>query len=174
MQYADLNPSTQFLLVGLLALAGVGLLTRAIVFVRREYAGIPPIYPSIWSAKQCRTLEYFRLFVGLALITLWGSFVYLAPLMATNWPFGYVEMIILILLLLISNAWVLLLVPRNWQKFGAISRSFWITMTFLVVWWGATFATTGWILVTASAPRQVHISGVYAALGVLPITGTAG
>ena len=123
---------------------------------------------------QCRTLEYFRLFVGLALITLWGSFVYLAPLMPTNWPFGYVETIILILLLLISNAWVLLLVPRNWQKFGVISRSFWITMTFLAVWWGVTFIATGWMLATASASRQVHISGVYAALGVLPTTGTAG
>jgi hypothetical protein len=95
--------------------------------------------------------------------------------MPTNWPFGYVETIILILILLISNAWVLLLVPHNWEKFSAISQSFSITMTLLVVWWGATFAATGWMLATASASPQVHIfGGVYAALGVLPLTGTAG
>jgi hypothetical protein len=174
MQHADLSPSTQFLLVSLLAVAGAVLFTRAIVFFRREYAGIRPIYPSVWSAVQCRSLEYFRLLVGLTLIPLWGSFLFLAPSMPTNWPFGYAEMIFLILLLLISNAWVLLLVTRNWGKLGAISRSFWVTITFLLVWWGATFAAMGWLFAMASASPLAHISGVYAALGVLPLTGTAG
>ncbi len=174
MEYADLSPSTQFLLAGLLAVTGAALLTRAIVFFRQEYTGIRPIYPSAWSVAQCLTLEYFRLLVGLALITLWGSFLYLAPSMPTNSPFGYVETIILILLLLISHAWVLLLALRNWEKFGAIPRSFWITIAFLVVWWGATFTATCWVLAMASASPIVHIYGVYAALEVLPLTGTAG
>jgi len=174
MQYADLSSTTQFLMVGLLAVAGSCLLTRAIFVARRDYARSPSSYPDAWSAAQCRSVEYFRLFVGVALIPLWGSFLYLAPSMPTNWPFGYVEMIILILLLLISNVWVPLLVPDNWKKFGAISRSFWITMTFLIVWWGAMFTAAGWMLPTASASPQVHIFGVYAALGVLPLTEIVG
>jgi hypothetical protein len=164
MQHADLSPSTQFLLVGFLAVAGAALLTRSIFFFRREYAGIiRPIYPSDWSAAQCRSLEYFRMLVGLVLITVWGSFLYLAPSMPTTWPFGYVETFILLMLLLISNAWVLLLGTWNWEKFGAISRSYSITITFLVVWWGATFTATGWMLAMASASPLVHLSGVYAA-----------
>ena len=68
-------------------------------------------------------------------------------------------MIFLILLLLISNAWVLLLVPRNWEKFSAVARSFRIAFTFLVVWWTVTFTATGWMLATvakASAPTPLH------------------
>ncbi len=76
-------------------------------------------------------------------------------------------MFFLILLLLISNAWLLLLVPWNGQKFGTISRSFWITMTFLVVWWAVTFTATGWMFAKASAsPPLRSLSGVYAAQGL--------
>ena len=167
MPYADhLSPSAQFLMIGLLVVAFGAFLARAILFARREYAGIRPVYPGAWSAAQCRSLEYFRLLVGLALIPLWGFFLFIAPSMTTNWPFAYTELISLVLLLLISNAWLLLLVPRNWEKFGAISRSFWITMTFLVVWWGVMFTATGWMFAKASeSPPLRSLSGVYAAQG---------
>jgi hypothetical protein len=170
MHYADLSPSGQFLLIGLLAIASLALVTRAMIFFHREKAGTRPIYPATWSAAQCRTLEYFRLLVGLALIPLWGSFLFVAPSMRADWAFGHLDVIFLILLLWISNAWVLLLVPRNWQKFSAISRSFWITITFLVVWWGATFTATEWMLVKVLAPPTDLISGAYAARGAPPPT----
>src|SRR5260370_12441226 len=92
MPYADpLNPSAQFLMIGLLIVAFGAFLTRAVLFARREYAGIRPVYPGAWSAAQCRSLEYFRLLVGLALIPLWGFFLFIAPSMPTNWPFAYTE-----------------------------------------------------------------------------------
>src|SRR5260370_30987263 len=109
MRYPDLSPSTQFLLIGMLALAMAALLARAAVFIRREIAGMRPLYPQAWSAAQCRALECFRLLVGLALIVLWGTFLFIAPAMPTSSPFGFMEMMSLIVLLLISNAWVLLL-----------------------------------------------------------------
>jgi hypothetical protein len=58
---------------------------------------------------------------------------------------------------------MLLLVPRNWQKFGTISRSFLITITFLIAWWLGTFTATEWMLVKVSEPPSDLISGVYAA-----------
>ena len=166
---ADPSPSTQFFLIGLLAVALAAFLTRAIVFVHREKAGVRPIYPSGWSAGQCRTLESFRLLIGLALIPLWAFFLFIAPSVAAKWSCNLV-VIFIIFLLLISNAWALLLVPRNWEKFGAISRSFWITITFLVIWWTVAFTATGWMFAKASAPsRPLHlISGVYAAAHGLP------
>jgi len=173
MPHADLSLSTQFLLVGLLAVALAAFLTRAMVFFHREKAGVRPIFPSAWSVAQCRTLESFRLLVGFALISLWGSFLFIAPSVPTNWPFGYLDVIFIIWLLLISNAWVLLLVPRNWEKFGAISRSFWITITFLVVWWGVTLTVTGWMFAKASAsPPMNGFSGVYAAQGLPSLART--
>jgi hypothetical protein len=92
MRYADLSPSTQLLLIGLLAVASASLFTRAIVFFYREKVGVRPIYPSAWSAAQCRALESFRLLVGLALIPLWGGLSF-HPSIAANqlavWIFGY-------------------------------------------------------------------------------------
>jgi hypothetical protein len=159
------SPSTQFVLIGLLAVALAAFLTRAMAFFHRKKAGVRPIYPSGWSAAQCRALERLRLLVGLAIIPLWGSFLFIAPSVAAKWSAGCnFNVIFIIFLLLISNAWVLFLIPRNWEKFGAMSRSFGITITFLVVWWGATFTATGWMFAKASASPTMHaISGVYAA-----------
>jgi hypothetical protein len=163
MRYANLSPSTQLLLIGLIALLSASLFTRAVVFFFRENTGVRPIYPGTWSQAQCRALENIRLLIGLALISFWGLFFFLAPSLPTNWPFGYLHAIFFIILLLISNAWVLLLIPRDWKKFGAISRSFWITIAFLVIWWGAIFTATGWMFSKASAPPVLHaLSGVYA------------
>jgi hypothetical protein len=87
MHHADLSPSAHFLLIGLLAVACSALVTRAMIFFHREKAGVRPIYPGTWSAAPCLILEYFRLLVGLALIPLWGSFLFIAPSMRTDWSF---------------------------------------------------------------------------------------
>ena len=162
---ADESLSTQLVLIGLVAVALGALLTRAMAFFHHKKAGVLPIYPSGWSAAQCRALERVQLLVGFTLIPLWGAFLFIAPSVAAKWPAGCnLVVIFIIFMLLISNAWVLLLTPRNWEKFGAISRSFSVTITFLVIWWGATFTATGWIFAKASASPTMHaISGVYAA-----------
>ena len=45
MNHADLSRSAQFLLIGLLAVACLVLVTRAMIFFRRERAGVRPMYP---------------------------------------------------------------------------------------------------------------------------------
>jgi hypothetical protein len=142
------------------------LLVRAVVFLRRERSGMRHVYPKTWSETQCRFLETFRLLVGLALISLWGVFLSIIPAVQAKWSVGdELSVAFVILLLLISNAWMLLLLPRNWEKFGVLSRSFSIVITFLFVWWGVAFTATGWLFAVASAPPQLHsVSGVYAAL----------
>jgi hypothetical protein len=172
MHFADLSLSSQVLAYGLLAAAMVAFLTRAVIFFRRENAGLQPLYPSSWSAAQCRTLEWFRLVICLALIPLWGIFLFIAPSMPSNWPVGFVCFLSLIL---ISHAWVVLLTPRNWKMVGP--RSFWLAIMFLVVWWGATLTATGWMLAQASASPRVHVVpsiGVFAALNVSHLSGTEG
>jgi hypothetical protein len=84
MRLADLSPSIQFILIGLLAVASAVVLIRAMVFIHREKMGVLPTYPRTWSAAQCKALERFRLLVGLGLIPLWGSFLCIA-----QWPFEF-------------------------------------------------------------------------------------
>ena len=140
MRLADLSPSIQLILIGLLVVASAVVLVRAMVFIHHEKMSVRPTYPRTWSAAQCRALERFRLLVGLGLIPLWGSFLFIA-----QWPFEFWDLFYFILLLLISSAWVQLLDRRNWKKSGANSRSFWTTIAFLMVWWGVVFTATEWM-----------------------------
>src|SRR6185369_8605788 len=112
-------------------------------------AGIPCRYPSSWSPAQCRALEQFRLFICLSLVLLWSFFLVIVPSIPTNWPFGLVS---LVSLLLLSQAWVALLTPRDWRRLGAHPGSFWLLSAFLVLWWAVALSATGWIFAQASAP----------------------
>jgi hypothetical protein len=166
MHLKDFSSSEiQFIAIGLLSIAFLTLVTRAIIFFQREKTGAYPVYPSAWNKAQCQALEHFRLLVGLALIPLWAAFLYVYPSLRTDWASGHLHLFFFILLLWISNAWVLLLVPRNWQRFGAISRSFWIVIVFLTVWWGTVFTATAWMFVKASTTPS-GLSGPYAVLNV--------
>jgi hypothetical protein len=159
------DPPTQLVLTGLVVVFSASLFLRAMVFVHRIKRGAQPTYPSAWSAIQRRAIEQFRQVIGLALLVLWGTFLFVATAIETRWP-HYGIIFFVILLLLISNAWLLLLLPRNWGQFGAMSRSFSIVITLLVVWWTAVFAATGWLLAKASTSPSLRlhtISGVYAA-----------
>lgn len=161
----EMDPPTQVVLIGLLAVSSASLVLRSIVFFRRDRRGVRSTYPSAWSLAQCRAIEQLRLVTGLTLLSLWVLFLFVAPTIATRLA-HYAVIAFVILLLLISNAWLLLLLPRNWEKFGAMSRSFAIVITFLLIWWGTAFTATGWLLAKAStwpAPRLHTISGVYAA-----------
>jgi len=153
------------LLLVLLAGAWAAVLVRVGCLFRRERAGLRLIYPGLWTTTQCRALEGFRLLIGLALIVSWASFFFVVPSLPTNWPFGYLEATLLITLLLMSYAWLLLLLPRNWKGLGGIAQSFWLTMIVLVVGWVFLFTATGWILVKAQvAPPRLDIPtiGVFA------------
>ena len=173
MYDAELSPSGEFMLIGLVAITCSALLTRAMIFFHREIAGTHPTYPATWRAAECRAFEHFRLLVGIGLMPLWGSFLLFAPSMRKDLAFGHVDVFFFILLLWISDAWVLLLVPLNWQRFGVISRSFRITITFLIMWWLATFTATEWMLVKISEPPSDFISGVYAARNAPVLTALA-
>jgi hypothetical protein len=73
MHYSDLNLTTQLGLISLVVVLSAGFLVRALVFYRRESAGLRPLYPDSWNVAQCRTLERLRLLIGLGLIPLWGG-----------------------------------------------------------------------------------------------------
>jgi hypothetical protein len=162
MHYRDLDFLTQLILIGVVVVVWAALLIRAVIFFRLERAGIPPSYPDSWNVAQCRTLERFRLLIGLALVPLWAVYLFVVPSMPTNWPFGYLEAISLISMLSVSYAWALLLAARDWKGLDAFPRSFLLIITFLLLWWGTAFTAIGWMFAEASAPKPFRVFGVYA------------
>jgi len=173
VQHAEVTPMAETFLVGLLAVALIAVLTRSLAYGWSQYRGYPGKYPHTWSAAQCRALEYFRVLVGVGLLPMWGYFVFLVPFMPVSSSSGMLQLISLTVLILVSYAWVLLLTPSNFGKFGALSHSFLLTILFLAIWWGAVFSVTGWVLAKASAPprRLIFSVGAFAAAPLLAPRG---
>jgi hypothetical protein len=154
MRYADLSLSVQIASTAALAMVLSAFLTRVVIFFRRASAWQHPHHPNAWTVAQCKAFGYFRVLLDLSLVPLWGLLCFTLPLAPTNWPFG---LLALISMLLISHAWVALLIPRGWKNHDAFARSFWLTLAFLVAWWGTMFTATWWILAKASSPTPYHI-----------------
>ena len=163
MHYSDLHLSTQLGLIGLVLVLWTGLLMKAVIYFRLESTGIRRLYPDSWNVAQCRTLERFRLLIGLGLVPLWVVYLFIVPSVSTKWSFGYLQVISLIAMLSASYAWIVLLSARNWKRLDMFPRSFLLIIAFLVLWWGAAFSAIGWMLAEASTPPPIRIfSGHYA------------
>jgi hypothetical protein len=163
LRHPDLDPVTQAVLLGTFAvLAGV-VLIRVTVFFRRQYAGMPYRYPDSWTNDQVRVFELFRTVIGLALISTWGILRMAAPRMPESWPFGLVETILTVGLLLLINAWVLLLVPSNWE-YTVRKAGFATTMGVLALWWFTVLVALLWIIeLAATRPSAIMLPvGIYA------------
>lgn len=94
--------------------------------------------------------------IGLVLGLLWVAFLFAVPRMPTNSPFGFLEAVFLLMLLLLTNAWILLLLPRNWETLGIPMRRFSIA---LAPWWilalgGTAGAGEGVRAVSADSDRR--------------------
>jgi hypothetical protein len=150
MRYRDLDYSTQILLVTILATLLAIVAFRSAIFVYRNVVGVPQRYPRAWTAEQCRLMNAFRLFIGLALSALWIALLIVAPQMPTSWPFGFLEAVSLAALLLLTNGWILLVLPRDWEHFGRQTKRFSLTITALLLWWALMLGCTVWILAKAS------------------------
>ena len=153
MRYKDLEFSTQILLVTFLAILLSVVVIRAALFIFRNFTGVAQRYPRTWTPTQCRLMDRFRMLVGLALSALWIALLFAVPHMPTNWPFGLLEGISILVLLLLSNAWILLLLPRAWDKFGPLANRFSVFMGALLLWWTLMFGGTVWMIAKAAAPR---------------------
>jgi hypothetical protein len=161
---------TQVVLFSLImALLGAAFI-RAGAVLYRTMMGIPQRYPRSWTAAQGRLMDRFRLGVGVALTAFWAAQHFAAPLMQPTWPFGFFEAMSVATLLLLTNAWIMLLLPRDWGELGVLTARFAVTITVLGLWWGVMFGGTAWILATAAtkpAPRLI-IGGPVVASAPLP------
>jgi hypothetical protein len=163
LRHPDLDPTTQAILLSAVAiLAGMALI-RIALFFRRQFARVPHRYPCNWTSNQTGIFEQVRMSIGVALGVTWASLELAAPWMPQSWPFGLAEMVLTVGLLLLSNAWLLLLIPSNWEHSIASKVSFGTTMGILVWWWTALLG--GLLVAIALAAWPVHLTlpmGTYA------------
>lgn len=160
MQYKNLEFITQVVLVSLVMVLLGSAFIRAGAVLYRKAMRIPHRYPRDWTAHQCRLMDRFRLGVGLILTAFWIAQYFAVPLMPTNWPFGFLEAVSVTVLLSLTNAWIVLLLPRDWGQLGVLTSRFAVTMIALALWWALMFGGTAWMLTAATTkPVRPMIGG---------------
>jgi hypothetical protein len=161
MQYGDLEISTQVLLIGLLLVLVGSMLLRVGAVLWRKRSQVPQLYPRSWTTAQCQLMDRFCLAVGVTLSALWLAQLASMPHMPTNWPFGLESIVVLLL----TNAWLILMLPRDWKLLGALTERFLVTLMTLAVWWTLMFGGTAWLLAKAlsAPPPQLTLGPVVAA-----------
>lgn len=170
MQYRNLELSTQVLLVGLLLVLTASMLMRGGVVLWRKLAQVPHIYPRSWTAPQCRLMNRFCVVVGMVVGALWLALFTVVPKMPTNWPFGFLEATSLVVLLFLTNAWLILVLPRDWGALGALTERFVATLVMLATWWTLMIGGTAWMLAKASStPTPILTFGPVVASVHIPI-----
>ena len=140
-------------------------LVRGTVAFHRFHSAVPHHYPACWTPNQIRFLEQIRVAVGLALVATWVGLLMAIPTMPESWPFGSRQALLTIALLLLTNAWILLIIPRDWEGtfFGRLN--FHRALGCILVWWTVLLGASLLAVVQARGPaaeRPIYVMGVYA------------
>ena len=164
MRHPDLDPTTQAVLLSAVAILAGVILIRVTVLFRRQYSRVPHRYPDSWTNDQAKVFERFRMAIGAALILTWATLQMAAPRMPESWPFGLQETILTVGLLLLSNAWLLLLIPSNWEN-TILDKVGFATTIGVLAWWWTTLLGAVLLTIALAAMRPAAFTlplGVYA------------
>jgi hypothetical protein len=124
----------------LLTLTAGGVAVQTAILLRRRRARVANTFPRRWTSAQCRSVERFRVWAGLSLIPLWALLIWLA-----RWPVGVRDAVSLCLLLLMTQIWLSLLTPHDWDKQETV-KNFSLVMAMLVGSWTLMLAVATWSL----------------------------
>jgi len=156
LRHPDLAPLLQVLLLGSAVLLMAIMLFRFGLVFRNRYAGLVYRYPTTWTAEQTKVFRRLRLTIGACLAMAWLTLLLSGRRLPIRWPFGFEEALLTIGLLLLTNAWLALLVRLNWEHSFLSKWRFRIAFAIVALWWIAAFAailaTIGW----ATAPH-IHL-----------------
>jgi hypothetical protein len=122
----------------LLTLTAGGVAVQAVILLRRRRARVPDTFPRRWTSAQCRSVERFRVWAGLSLIPLWAVLICLA-----RRPVGTRDAVSFCLLLLMTQIWLSLLTPHDWDKQETV-KNVSLVMAMLVGSWTLMLAVATW------------------------------
>jgi hypothetical protein len=145
----------QVLLLGSSLVSMAAVLFRSGLFFRNQYAGLPYRYPITWTAEQIKIFGRLQLAIGGCLAVIWLTLLLAVPQLPVSWPFELEQSFLTIELLLLTNAWLVLLVRLNWQNSVLSKCRFRTAFVVIALYWiavfTALFVTLGW-----ATPTHVH------------------
>jgi len=135
LRHPDLNLLTVAAVGGaLLVLIFTALVHAALIFSRRSARRLHR-YPSTWKVDQIKIFERLRIVIGLGLAMTWIALQVAMPRMPVAWPFGLEAALLTMALLLLTDAWLMLVRPTNWERSILTKLGFASTWLIIAVSW---------------------------------------
>jgi len=155
------QPNLDPFLVALLMIGFVTLMCLVLIrIVRIVGSQRAHRYPGVWTSDQIKLFEQLRMWIGMALMVTWVSLWIEEPRMLQGWPFGFDQMLLTVGLLFLTDAWLSLFVPDNWER-SLLSR-LGFPSTFAVIALGWTAGLTGLLAaIQVAAAKQQHFPFVF-------------
>ena len=165
LRYPDLSYPAQAVLVCVIVVVVSLLLTRGTIAIYRHQVAMPHQYPVAWTYAQIRFFANVRISIGFTLSATWGILFFASPATPHSWPFGLVEAMLALIVMLMTYAWILLVTPRDWKLTFIGKMSFGHAVGCILVWW-IVFLGASLFAIAKSAPptaeRPIHVIGTYA------------
>ena len=161
----DLAPNTEAALYFATILGLVLVIARGFLALHRQRTAVPHHYPDTWSDADIRILEQIRIAIGLALGMTWAFLLIAAPQMPSNVPFGLRPALALIFVLLLTSAWLGLVMPSLWKTTILARMKFRHAVGAVVIVWTILLGSTLFFIAKSAfsaAERPVQLFGTYA------------
>ena len=95
----------------------------------------------------------------------WVSLLVISPALPKSAPFGLAEVGLTIALMLLTNAWTLLVIPRDWNHTFIGKMKFGRALACIMVWWSILLGASAFAIArsaTANLDRQNYVFGTFA------------
>jgi len=161
----DLTPNTELALYCATILGLALVIARGSMAWHRHRIAVRHQYPDTWSDADIRILEQIRIAIGLALAMTWGFLLIAAPQMPSNAPFGLRPALALIFVLLLTGAWLGLVMPSVWKTTIVGRMKFRNAVGAVVMVWTILLGSTLFFIAKSAfstAERPVHVIGTFA------------
>ena len=165
MRPPDLPDHVQTALIFAVLLATGSAVFRSIIALARQLKNVPHQYPAAWTSAQIGLLERFRISLGIALLIMWGVLSVLLPEIPGSGPFGLMQALLLIIVLLLTGAWVRLISPSEWKHTFIGKMRFKHALACLIIVWGMLLGGSLFTIARSTASTvegPVHVFGHYA------------
>jgi len=161
----DLTPNTEVALYCATILGLVLVIARGFLALHPHRVALRHHYPDTWSDDDIKILAQIRIAIGLALAMTWGFLLIAAPKMPSNVPFGLRPALALIIVLLLTNAWLGLVMPSLWKTTIIGRMKFKHAVGSVVVVWTILLGSTLFFIAKSAfsaAERPIQLFGTYA------------
>jgi hypothetical protein len=109
-------------------------------------------YPAAWAPQQVKYLEIARSYVGMVLMVAWAFLLAASPFLPLRYPFSQSSAVLLIVLLVQTYAWLIMVIPQDWNNSPIARLKFGHVLGGVLLWWVTFLGLTLYLIAAMAGP----------------------